>query len=156
MAEEFKPITTQTDFDSIIKDRLDRNTKSVTDEVTKKFEGYISPDDFGARTADLTKKIEDLNAKLAEKDGSIADLTAKNKAYEVGSAKMRIAGEYRIPLELAGRLSGETEEEIKADAEKLSKFVGHSQTAPLGSTEPAADKGKNAAYRNLLNGLADD
>lgn len=156
MTEEFKPITTQADFDSIIKDRLERNTKSVTDEVTKKFEGYISPDDLGAKTADLTKKINDLNAAIAERDGSIADLTAKNKAYEVSAAKMRIAGEYRIPLELAGRLSGETEDEIKADAETFSKLVGHTQTAPLGSTEPAADKGNNAAYRNLLNGLTND
>ena len=42
---EFKTIETQEELDSIIKDRLDRNTKKITAEVTKQFEGYISPDD---------------------------------------------------------------------------------------------------------------
>ena len=41
MSEEFKVIDTQEAFDSAIKSRLERNTKTVTEEVTKKFEGYL-------------------------------------------------------------------------------------------------------------------
>ena len=33
MSTEFKAIETQEDFDAAIKARLDRNTKTVTDEV---------------------------------------------------------------------------------------------------------------------------
>lgn len=143
MAEEFKPIETQDELDNIIKDRLARNTKSVTDEVTKKFEGYISPDEYGK-----------LKSSLSEKDGTIADITAKNKALEVASVKARIAHEFKIPYELADKLSGETEEDIKADAETFSKFIApKTHTAPLGSTEHPAEDAKKAAYKNLIKGL---
>ncbi len=149
MAEEFKPIETQEAFDNAIKARLDRNTESVK----KQFEGFISPDDFKTKTADLNGKITDLTGKLAEKDTTIADLTAKNKAYETNSVKMRIAHESGIPYELAGKLSGETEEDIKKDAETLAKFIGKKQPAPLGSTEHDHVDSKNAAYKSLLAGL---
>lgn len=153
---EFKVIETQEELDNIIKDRLARNTKTVTDEVTKKFEGYISPAEFGAKTADLTKQIDALNAKAAENGKSIADLTAKNAAYEINSAKTRIAAELGIPVSLADRLSGRDEKEIRADAENFSKLMGNRRTAPLGSAEPPAGDGKDAAYRNLLKGLNED
>ena len=60
---EFEAITTQEAFDNAIKARLDRNT----DTVKKQFEGYISPDDFKTKTADLNSKITDLTGKLAER-----------------------------------------------------------------------------------------
>ena len=50
MSEESKVIDTQEAFDSAIKSRLERNTKTVTEEVTKKFEGYLSPEDFSKKT----------------------------------------------------------------------------------------------------------
>lgn len=146
---EFEAITTQEAFDNAIKARLDRNT----DTVKKQFEGYISPDDFKAKTADLNSKITDLTGKLAEKDTAIADLTAKNKAYETSSVKMRIAHENGIPYELANKLSGDTEEDIKKDAETLAKFIGKKQPAPLGSTEHDHADSKNAAYKSLLASL---
>lgn len=146
---EFEAITTQEAFDNAIKARLDRNT----DTVKKQFEGYISPDDFKTKTADLNGKITDLTGKLAEKDTAIADLTAKNKAYETSSVKMRIAHENGIPYELANKLSGDTEEAIKKDAETFAKFIGKKQTAPLGHTEYNHADDKNAAYKSLLAGL---
>ena len=136
---EFEAITTQEAFDNAIKARLDRNT----DTVKKQFEGYISPDDFKTKTADLNGKITDLTGKLAEKD----------KAYETSSVKMRIAHENGIPYELANKLSGDTEEAIKKDAETFAKFIGKKQTAPLGHTEHNHADGKNAAYKSLLAGL---
>ncbi len=155
MAEEFKPITTQEDFDNAVRARLERNTRTVTEEVTKKFEGHISPDDFKAKTDGYIEKINDLAAKVAEKDTTIADLTSKNEAYELNSLKNKIAHEFKIPYELAGKLSGANEKEIRADAEIFSKLIGQKTTAPLGSTEPPADSTKKSAYKNLLTGLTD-
>ena len=63
---EFEAITTQEAFDNAIKARLDRNT----DTVKKQFEGYISPDDFKTKTADLNGKITDLTGKLANVSAS--------------------------------------------------------------------------------------
>lgn len=152
---EFKAITTQEELDAVIKDRLARNTKTVTDEVTKKFEGYISPDDLSTKTAEMSKEIGNLKTALSEKDNSIADLTAKNKAYEIGSVKTKIAREFNIPYELAGRLSGETEEEIKADAEIFSKFTALQSAAPLANPINGTPTESNtvAALRQMVGEL---
>ena len=151
----FEPIETQEAFDAAIKGRIERNTKTVTEEVTKKYEGYISPEDASKQTADLNKQIEDLTAKLDERDSSIADLTAKNKAYETASVKTRIAREYNIPYELADRLSGDTEDDIKKDAEKLSAFVDRKKTAPLFDLDTGSGK-DDSAYKNLLKSIRKD
>ncbi len=153
MANEFKAIETQEDFDAAIKARLDRNTKTVTDEVKKSYEGYISPDE----AKELTDRVDSLTKALTEKDTSIADLTAKNKAYETASVKARIAHEKGLPFELAERLSGETEEDISADADKLAQFVSAGR-APAPLYEPqgsvgAGVKNEYAAAASLLDSL---
>ena len=151
----FEPIETQEAFDAAIKGRIERNTKTVTEEVTKKYEGYISPEDASKQTAELNKQIESLTAKLGECDRSIADLTAKNKAYETASVKTRVAREYNIPYELADRLSGDTEDDIKKDAEKLSAFVGRKKAAPLFDLDTGSGK-DDSAYKNLLKSIRKD
>lgn len=160
MATEFKAIETQEELDAIIKARLDRNTKTVTDEVKKSYEGYISPDEVKK----LNDQITSLTAQLTERDGSIADLTAKNKQYETASVKARIAHEKGLPFELAERLSGETEEDIAADAEKLAQFVSANcmnkftpTPAPLYNSQGNAGgvkSGSDAAYISMLGELS--
>ena len=156
---EFKTIETQEEFDAIIKSRLDRNTKSVTDEVRKSYEGYISPDE----AKKLNDQITSLTTQLTERDGTITDLTAKNKAYETASVKARIAHEKGLPYELAERLSGETEQDIAADAEKLAQFVSANcmnkfmpTPAPLYNSQGnagGAKSGSDAAVMSLLDSL---
>lgn len=128
---DFKPIETQEAFDAAVAD------------VKKQYEGWLSPEDYNAKTSDLAKQLNDSKT-------TIADLTAKAKAYESNSLKMRIAHENGIPYELAGKLSGETEEEIKKDAETLAKFVKNQQPQPLANTEHGHTNGKDAAYKSLL------
>lgn len=143
---EFKAIETQEELDNVIKDRLARNTKNVTAEVAKKYEGFLSPDELSKKTADLESEIENLKKQLGEKDNSIADLTAKNTAFEIAAAKSRIAREYGIPDELADRLSGNSEEEYKADAENLAKFVKSGRTQPMFNGESDEPSGVEAAF----------
>lgn len=153
MPEEFKAIETQEAFDAAIKSRLERNTRTVTEEVTKKYEGYMSPDDVAKNNESYTQQIAKLNEKLKGNETTIADLTAKNKAYEINSEKMRIANEVGIPFELADKLSGETAEEIKADAEKLAKYTHRGQPTPSYNGEkPPADV-KKTAYMDMLSDL---
>ena len=151
MSEEFKVIDTQEAFDSAIKSRLERNTKTVTEEVTKKFEGYLSPEDFSKKTESFTKQIAGLNEKIKGNEQTIADLTAKNKAYENSSAKMRIAFETGLPFELSEKLSGETEEEIRADAEKLAGYInsGKKPSPKFSSEIPPNDSQKTALLSML-------
>ena len=119
MSEEFKIIDTQEAFDAAIKARLERNTRSVTEEVTKKYEGWISPEE----AKKSTDQIDTLNKELEANKATIADLTAKNAAYEVSSVKLKVAREVGLPIELADRLNGSTEEELKKDAEALAVFA---------------------------------
>ncbi len=123
MAEEFKPITTQADLDAAMKPHLER----AAAEAAQKYAGYISPDDAAKNTKSLTDQIEALKGKVTGHEATIADLTAKNKAHEISAAKTRIAHEAGLPPELAGRLTGETDTDIKADAERLAGLLKASQ-----------------------------
>ena len=146
---EFKPIETQEALDAIIKDRIDRAKKSAADETAKKYEGWLSPDDAKKHT----DQIAALNAKIADSDAKIADLTAKNSAYEISSVKMKIAHETGLPYELADRLSGTTEEEIRKDADALAKFAAPRQATPGFSSETPVGSTADAAYRALAHDL---
>lgn len=152
MAAEFKTIETQEELDRIITERLDRQKKSVTAEVAKQYEGFMSPDDVQK----LNDKVNALTTQIAEKDTSIADLTAKNKAYEIASVKAKVARECGIPAELAERLAGTSEEEFRADAENLAKFVtaeNHHGPEPSYDSDAGPKNGVDAALGELLNGL---
>lgn len=149
--EEFKPITTQQEFDSMVGERL----KRAEEKYSQKYADY---DDLKKKTteyekqiAEFTKQLEEANKKVSGHDKEVADLNAKIKGYETNSVKMRIAHETGIPYELAGRLSGEDEASIRKDAENLSKIIGRSgAVAPLGSTEPVNVDPKKAALKALL------
>ncbi|MEA4965392.1 MAG: DUF4355 domain-containing protein [Oscillospiraceae bacterium] len=148
------PITTQEQLDTLIGERIKRER----DTVAKKYGDYddlkTKAADYEKQIGDLSKTIEDSGKKYAGYDQTIADLTAKVKGYETSSVKMRIAHETGIPYELATRLSGETEDDIRKDAEALSKLVGKpNQAPPLKSTEPAGGDTKTAALRTLAQTL---
>lgn len=108
MGTEFTPITTKAEFDAAVKNSVD----AAVAQAEKKFEGWKSPEDFAA----LTK----------ERD----DLTAKNKAYEIAALRVKAATEKGLPLELADRLKGETEEELLKDAEALAGITAKSAHTP--------------------------
>ena len=116
---EFKAITTQEEFDSMVKEGLDRQAKKTADEVKKSFEGWLSPDDVKKATADLEKKLADKEGKLTESKAAFDKLTAEKKALELDRAREAAARDAGLPFELAGRLSGNTADELKADAEAL-------------------------------------
>lgn len=151
---DFKPIETQEAFDAMIRERLERNTRSVTAEVTKKFEGWISPEDAKKDTDPLHQQIAALTEQIKGHETTIADLTAKNTAHETAAVKRRIAHELGIPFEMADRLSGSTEDEIRADAEALSKFVtGSVQPAPMYSAETPPSNTTDAALKKMLHDM---
>lgn len=148
---DFKPIETQEAFDAMIRERLERNTRTVTAEVTKKFEGWISPEDAKKGTDSLNQKITALTEQIKGHEATIADLTAKNTAHETAAVKRKIAHEAGLPFEMADRLSGSTEEEIRADAETLSRFVtGGAQPTPMYSAEVPPANTSDAALKQML------
>jgi len=103
------------------------------------------------------QQLNDLQNTLATKDEqlkSLDELKKEVETYKLKDLKTNIAIQAGIPLELAGRLSGESEEEIKADAEKLAGLIGKQKpTLPLKPTEPEKVDEKEQAYAKLLNNL---
>ena len=93
----------------------------------------------------------ELEGKKAEWETQLAEANGKIKAFETAALKSRIAHEAGLPYDLAGRLNGDTEEAIKADAEKLSAlFKSAKPKEPLKDTEPQNIGGIDAAYKQLL------
>lgn len=133
--EEFKPIETQEELDAVIK-------KSV-DEAVKQYENYVSKEDYD-------RKVEELQSQINYNDRYISQIDEENRGYKTEISKIRIAAEFGIPIEISGKLSGETEDEIRADAEKFSGFLTKQPPAPLANPEKS---GNNSAYQKLLNNL---
>lgn len=130
--EGFKPIETQEELDAIIKERLKRERETTT----KRFDGYIPPDEHQRAIEEANKALDDYKKAHEGDEQTIADLTAKNKAYETASLKSRIAHEVGLSYEWISRIGGDDETSIRADAEALKKLVGQGNgPIPTKSTE---------------------
>lgn len=137
---EFTPITTQEEFDAAIGKRLERERKTISDQ-------YGDYETLKSKVADYEKQIGDLTA-------SRDALQTQVKGYETNSVKMRIAHEIGIPFELAGRLSGETEEEIRKDATAIARFVSKGKyIGPLKSDGPDGESTERASMRQMLHSM---
>lgn len=157
-----KPITTQEELDAIVNEKTNSTVQARLSREAKKYEGYTSPDDLAKFKADYDKQISDLNGaltvaneKAAKYDTDIAERDAKIKGYETASVKTRIAHEEGLPYELHSRLTGETEDEIRKDAQSLAKLMKNSSVPPLAGTEKPVkpQDAKMAAYKELLGNL---
>lgn len=128
MDEKFKPINTQEDFDA-----------AVT-----------------ARYGDVAGFQGQIDALTGERDTlktANEDLTKQINGYKVAALKSRIAREKGIPQEMEGRLSGETEEEIQADADALAKII-KAVKGPAPMFQPGTETGgKDANMTRILHEL---
>lgn len=142
---DFTPINTQEEFDAAIAARLNR-------EREKAVKPYADYDQIKADlgTAQTT---------LGERDATIADLNTQLKSTRSDLAKTRIALEKHLPMELAERLRGETEDELRSDADSLSQLLGSRRTVEPGrSTEKEKSGGKTGCFntdslREVLNNM---
>ena len=147
--QEFSPIETQEQLDAIIKERLKRERETTQ----KRFEGWVSPEDHQKAITDANKAFDDYKKAHEGDEATIADLTAKNKAYETASMKSRIAHEVGLSYEWISRLSGDDEQSIRADAESLKKLVGSGQPLPTKSTETPNPDSTSMSLKSVLNGI---
>lgn len=147
---DFKPITTQEEFDAAIKARLSREK-----------EKYGDYDQLKSRVAELEKEnvglkstIEANNQSKADADKQLQEMENQIAGYETASLRTRIALQHGLPYDLADRLQGTDEESFKADAERLAGYVKKTQpVAPVRETEPVLEKTENTLYKNLIQGL---
>ena len=155
---EFTPITTQEEFDKAIKARLAQKDRELED----KLKDFLSP----AKVSELKKEYEDkltesknslkeVQDKLKEYENSYVELKTRAEKAEHTILKNKIAYAHKLPMELAERLVGDTEEDLNKDAESLSSIVGSGNVPPLYTkeTHPNGAGSTDAAMLTLLNQL---
>ena len=152
---EFKKIETQEELDALIKDRIERERKSISEKYSDYEELKKKNTDYEAQVSKLSEANKAYETKASGYEKQISELSSKIKGYETDSAKTRIALEMGLPYEVAKRLNGSTEEEIKKDAESLAKFVSRQGSAPVSSTEPTSyDNSKEASLKKLAKSMS--
>ena len=147
---EFKPITTQEEFDAAIKERLSREKAKYSDYDQLK----SRVTELETENVDLKSTIEATNQSKADTDKQLEELQSKIAGYETASLRTRVALQHGLPYDLADRLQGTDEESFKADAERLAGYMKRAQlVAPVRETEPVLEKTENTLYKNLIQGL---
>ncbi|MBQ6035768.1 MAG: DUF4355 domain-containing protein [Lachnospiraceae bacterium] len=155
MAEEFKAITTQEEFDAAIKDRLARQEKTIKSQFADydDLKGKVTKFD-DERTA-WQKKDQENADKIKKLKADLETANATIKSETVKSLKASIAAEMGLPSQLKDRLTGSTEDEIRKDAESLKEIFSQKNREGLPGFNPEkpASNSKDAAYKNLLDDL---
>ncbi len=144
---EFKPITTQEEFDAAIKERLSREKAKYSDyEQLKSRVTELETENVG-----LKSTIEANNQSKADADKQLEKMQSQIAGYETASLRTRIALQYGLPYDLADRLQGTDEESFKADAERLAGYMKPKESIPpLKTNEPNLGDDKDAALKGML------
>lgn len=132
--------TTQEELDEIVKERLTRERAKFSDydELKQAAETHQAEVDSLKAQLEEAKKAGNtaLEKAIAEHKQAMQEKDAALAAAKLGTEKFRIAAAVGIPPELADRLSGANEDEIKADAENMAKFI--QRGAPARNPEPGS------------------
>lgn len=153
MDNQFKPINTQEEFDALISQRLQRERDSISKQYADYEEIKAKLSEIENENSNLKNQVNDFTNKHATSESTINELNSKIKSYETDSAKTRIALEMGLPYDLAQRLKGENEEDLRKDAEMLYRMIGNNKPAPFASNENQNINHEKVAYKQLLESL---
>lgn len=150
LMDDFKPITTQEEFDAAIKSRLARERETIT----KQYADYDSMKTQLQQLTDAKAAFETSAKESADQIKSLNEqLTAANtkiKDFEVANLKTSAALAAGIPMEFAGRLSGETKEDIEKDAASVAKLfkAGNNRGVPRFEQNEGVPASEEEARKN--------
>lgn len=150
MTEEQQPVEapeeTVADVPESTPEPVDSGPKEQLLTVDEKFKQHART--WERRAKESNSKVEQLEAQLAEltkaRDEAVAardEALAERSSMESVVMKYRVGRELGLPDTLCERLNGETEDDLRADAESIAKLLGRS-TVNLselsGGFEPSA------------------
>lgn len=136
----------QADVDRIVADRLKREKEKYADYDDLKGKAEKLKD---IEAAQMTEQ-EKAQAKIAELEAKNAETEAKVRAMEITKLRSKLLSEAGLPADLADRVRGETEEEIKADLESLKAIVKPKNVGGGGVPQASKDQ-KNPWKRETFN-----
>ena len=126
-----------------------KSIKSYKDQIDQAESLKQEKESLETQLNDLQKTLQNKETELSGVD----EIKQELEEYKLKDLKTSVAIRAGIPLELADRLSGETEEEIMSDAEKIAEYVQQKQTLPLRPTEPEKVNPEEEAYKKLIENL---
>jgi len=128
---------TQEELERILSERLKRERekykdydelKKAAEELKKIKESQMSEQEK------LQMRLAEIEREKLERERELAEL-------KTALVKQKVLTELGLPLSLADRIFGETEEEIRQDAEELKKLLGLQANTKVGApTNPAGGK----------------
>lgn len=141
----FETIETQEQFDELVKERIARAKESARKEVEAELSELATlkkEREADKKTgAEQTELIEALRKELEAEKQNTTDLHGTVARLEAEQRKMKIAREVGLPYEMACRLTGDTEDELRKDAEGLKGLFGQKTAPRVGyEKEPADDR----------------
>lgn len=151
---DFKTIETQEELDRLITGRLKKQSEGYEAKI-KELESQIKEsENLKERLNTLNLEREQNNSKIDELNKNIQGLNSVVEEFKLKEMKANIAMEYKLPLEFAERLKGNTEEDIESDAEVLRTLWNAKTSLPLkSSTKEDFGSGQGNDYKELLKGL---
>lgn len=150
---EFTPIETQEQFDAMVNDRIAREKKTLKKEYEAQLKDYESiKEQLTTKDADieaLKAKISDFESEKKTQEDSYQSMQKELAEMKLKALKTKVAMDAGLPADLADRLTGDDEETLKADAEKLASFVGSKKVAPSFKTEEVPTDPAEAGFREM-------
>ena len=137
---------TQEDVDGVVKDRLERERK--------KFSDY---DDLKEKASKVDSIKSDYEDKLDKAGKEKADIEKQLGSAKLETTKVKISNEFGLSDELGEFLNGSNEDEIRKQAEKLSKGVKPSKVKIDKDKKPGEnEKTDTKTVAGKLFGKSDD
>lgn len=148
---DFTPIETQEQLNAIIGERISRAEQKAAEKYSDYDDVKKQNDAYAKQLADLQEQLKKQDETMKGRQAEVDALTAKVQNFESSSLKTRIALETGLPYKMAERLTGTTEEEVRADAEMMVKLMGaQTPAAPIGTNDPViTTDSKDAALKKL-------
>lgn len=142
----FEDIKTQEDFDNAIQSAVAEATASYSDynELKETLSAMTT------ENTDFKTQVDNLTAQLTEKDNLLTSTGSELEKLKLDRKRELIAKDYGLPLDIAVRINGSTDEEMQADAKELAKLF--KTKAPTADVEKPMDT-KKAGLSNLLSQL---
>lgn len=133
-APQAEPNPPSNDYETIRKLRAEAKSYRLQMEARdKEFEA------LKAQVAQTLPNVSKLEQLLEQERQARTEAAAKAAAAERDALRIRVATDAGLPVALASKLSGDTEDELRADAETLKPFIATPPTGPQrpgGSTTP--------------------
>lgn len=125
------------------------------------FNPINTQEEFDARVTELYGDVADLQSQIStvtgERDAHAATITqlqTQIKGYETADLRRSIAREKGLPFDMADRLKGDTEKDIRADAETLAGILrGVKGADPQAQLEKPTEEGDRGMLRSMLRNM---